>query len=138
MRDLALKAGVKKGMTDDQVQKVIKPFADPVIAREIKRLADLCAVHGVRCIYSLVPTPTWAASRAAGPPMAKAARESGFAILNVDDVFTGRDARELTVAPWDYHPNAKAHAMIADRLFAELTARPELLRPLPPPAASAK
>ncbi len=132
MRELALKAGVTKGMTDDQVQKAIKPFADPVIAREIKQIADLCAVHRVRCIYSLVPTPTWAASRAAGPPMVKAAQESGFTMLNLDDVFTGRDARELTVAPWDYHPNAKAHALIADRLFAELTARPELLTIAPP------
>ncbi|MEP7344611.1 MAG: hypothetical protein ABI877_05075, partial [Gemmatimonadaceae bacterium] len=146
MRELAIKAGVTKDMTDDQVQKLIKPFADPVIARELKQIADLCAVHHVRCIYSLVPTPTWAASRAAGQPMAKAAQESGYTILNIDDVFTGRDARELTVAPWDYHPNAKAHLLIADRLFAEFTARPELLGPAqsalpgtaPPPGTSAK
>jgi hypothetical protein len=127
---------VTKGMTDDQVQKVIKPYADPVIASEIAKIAALCAVHSVRCIYTLVPTPTWAPNRAAGPPMAKAAKEHGFAILNVDDVFKGRDSRELTVAPWDYHPNAKAHAMIADRLFAELTAQPGLLgsSPLAPAA----
>jgi hypothetical protein len=140
MLALARQAGVKKGMTDDRVQKLIKPFADPVIAREVKLIADLCAVHHVRCMYSLVPTPTWAATKAAGPAIGRAAQESGFTVLNIDDVFTGRDARELTVAPWDYHPNAKAHALIADRLFAELTARPELLSratsasTAPPPA----
>ena len=59
-------------------------------------------------------------------------------VLNIDDVFTGRDARELTVAPWDYHPNAKAHALIADRLFAELTARPDLLSRVSPTGSAPK
>ncbi|MFN8583344.1 MAG: hypothetical protein U0163_20505, partial [Gemmatimonadaceae bacterium] len=138
MRALAREAKITKGMTDDQVQKLIKPFADPLIQHEMKLIADLCAVHHVRCLFSLVPTPTWPNSRAAGPPMAKAAAASGFEILDIDSVFAGGDARQLTVAPWDYHPNAAAHAMIADRLYAALTARPELLTPLPaPPTATA-
>ncbi len=140
MRALAVQAGVKKGMTDDQVQKVIKPFADPLIAHELRLIADLCAVHHVRCLFSLVPTPTWPNSRAAGPGMAKAAEASGFQVLNIDSVFEGGDSRVLTVAPWDYHPNAKAHAMIADRLYDAITSRPELLTPLgtaPAPASTA-
>lgn len=130
MRALAQQAGVTKGMTDDQVQKLIKPLADPLIAHEMQLIVDLCAVHWVRCLFSLVPTPTWPNSRAAGPGMAKAAVASGFQVLNIDSVFEGGDSRVLTVAPWDYHPNAKAHAMIADRLFDAITSQPDLLTPL--------
>ena len=35
----------------------------------------------------------------------------------------------LMTAPWDAHPNAAGHALIADRLLAELRRHPETLRP---------
>lgn len=131
MRELARQAGATRGMTEEEVQRRIKPFADPVIDREMELIAGLCQQHRVRCVFSLVPTPTWANTRAAGPPMVAAARDHGFALLSIDKVFAGGDARQLTVAPWDYHPNAKAHAMIADRLFQAISSQPELLTPLP-------
>jgi hypothetical protein len=42
-------------------------------------------------------------------------------------MFLGHDENELALAPWDNHPNAAAHRIIADRLFEALERDPTLL-----------
>lgn len=59
------------------------------------------------------------------------ARSEGFVVLDLFDVFDGMDHDELRVAPWDDHPNALAHQLIADRLYDEIRARESLHLPSP-------
>jgi hypothetical protein len=48
------------------------------------------------------------------------ARDAGFVILDVSDVFKTHDAAKLTLAPWDAHPNVKGHELLADALYRAL------------------
>ncbi len=48
------------------------------------------------------------------------AREAGFSVLALGDVFGDAEWLSLVVAPWDHHPNARGHAQIADTLFEAL------------------
>jgi hypothetical protein len=48
------------------------------------------------------------------------AREAGFTILQLSGVYDGVSLRSLKIAPWDAHPNAVGHRLIADRLYALL------------------
>ena len=45
------------------------------------------------------------------------ARESGFATLSLADAYAAAPWSSLVIAAWDHHPNATAHAMLADALF---------------------
>ena len=51
----------------------------------------------------------------------RAAERAGAAALSLTDVYQGEDARELRLAEWDDHPNAHAHALIAEELYQELS-----------------
>jgi hypothetical protein len=51
--------------------------------------------------------------------------------MAVLDAYDGHTADELKVAPWDNHPSAVAHRLLADRIYEEMRARPDLLRARP-------
>lgn len=54
------------------------------------------------------------------------ATEHGFTPFDLADTFDRVvSQKSLAIAPWDGHPNAKGHRMIADRLYEEL--RPRLI-----------
>ena len=67
------------------------------------------------------------------PEILAVAREAGFAVIDLSDVYEGHDIETVRLAPWDDHPNAHAHRLIAERLFAALAARrDEIFRPVRP------
>ena len=66
-------------------------------------------------------------SRRATTYVHEAAERAGFDRLSLKGVFAGRKNRSLQVSTRDLHPNAKAHGLIADRLFELLRERPQLL-----------
>ncbi len=49
--------------------------------------------------------------------MEKWARQAGFEVWTMEDVFQGADPESLIVAPWDWHPNAEGHRMISEELY---------------------
>jgi hypothetical protein len=56
------------------------------------------------------------------------AREAGFETILLDGVYGDWDPAAIRIAPWDYHPNALGHRLIASRLFDELVASGVLIR----------
>jgi D-alanyl-lipoteichoic acid acyltransferase DltB (MBOAT superfamily) len=55
------------------------------------------------------------------------ASQAGFAVINLADVYEGRDIDTLRLAEWDDHPNALGHQLVAQRLFRAIAADPKLL-----------
>ena len=55
------------------------------------------------------------------------AKQSGFIPLDLMTVYEGQDRNTLWVAEWDAHPNAKAHHVMADRLYDLLRQNPSAL-----------
>jgi hypothetical protein len=54
------------------------------------------------------------------------ARDAGFEIISLEEAYEVHDNRDsLKVAPWDNHPNAEGHRLLANRLYEEIVARSE-------------
>jgi len=75
---------------------------------------------GATPVFALIPTPM---ERQEGdvPELLRIASDAGFArVMDLTSVYTGSDERTLIVAPWDRHPNARGHRLIADALHDAL------------------
>jgi D-alanyl-lipoteichoic acid acyltransferase DltB (MBOAT superfamily) len=55
-------------------------------------------------------------------PLRSAIDRAGLTVFDLFDVFPEAQRPALRVAPWDDHPNAEGHRLVADRLFHELKA----------------
>jgi hypothetical protein len=51
------------------------------------------------------------------------AREAGFVVLDLTAAYDRvEDFPSIWIAPWDSHPNAEGHRMLAEELYAQLIA----------------
>jgi hypothetical protein len=54
------------------------------------------------------------------------ARHAGFRIVDLTGLYGDMNRDELVVAPWDAHPNERAHELIAAMLYERLKSTEEL------------
>jgi hypothetical protein len=55
------------------------------------------------------------------------ASASGFTVLDLSSAYAGQDLKTIQMAPWDFHPNARGHRVIADALYNALRERSDIL-----------
>jgi hypothetical protein len=54
-------------------------------------------------------------------PLRDVLDQAHLPVFDLFDVYEGADRPGLRVAPWDDHPNAAGHRLIADRFYDDLT-----------------
>lgn len=132
LKALITAAGIQPGMDRTTTLRLLKLHEDALLGWVYNYIAGQCASKGIRAVWIYLPP----AHPTAGEPEERGkARElaeaAGFAIIDLSGIFDGQDLDALTLADWDKHPNAKAHALIADRLYSAIAARPQAFD-LPP------
>ena len=55
------------------------------------------------------------------------AKDAGFEILSMADVYAGHDFRELQISRWDYHPDEFGNQLLADKLYEQMSQSEEFL-----------
>jgi hypothetical protein len=108
----------------------LRPFKDTILVAAYKKFVDEARERAIRSVWVHIPMPEERRNRERPVVLAQLARQAGFEVLDLDDIYDTHDLRSLQVAVFDQHPNAKGHAVIAERLMQELARRPQLLTPL--------
>jgi hypothetical protein len=117
-RALARSLGLTPRMPAAEAEARLRRIADDVNDRAIARIAELAQSHDVEvAVLALNGVSENAATRV---PNSDAITAAGLPIINLFDVFQAEHRVSLRVAPWDDHPNAEGHRLIADRLYQEL------------------
>jgi len=50
------------------------------------------------------------------------AKQAGFIVLDLSNVYKGANTDSILLESWDWHPNARGHQLIAQRLYEALKA----------------
>jgi D-alanyl-lipoteichoic acid acyltransferase DltB (MBOAT superfamily) len=112
------RAGVDSEMSKHEIEKRLYPYADELLTNTYQAITSICRDHGIVPVWVFMPI-TYERLEAADIAGHMAIAEgAGFVVLSLRDVFDEYEADELNVAVWDEHPNAFAHKLVADRLFA--------------------
>jgi hypothetical protein len=85
-------------------------------------MVDRSRERGVRPIWIFLPQVRGGSWQEETPEAVRVAQEAGFSVVNLADVYEGRDIDAIRLAEWDDHPNALGHQLVAERLYRELTA----------------
>jgi hypothetical protein len=127
LRRLADEAGVTAGMPRKAIAMRLRPYTEELLEWVYRQIAATCLENGITPVWVFLPKLEEHGRQRLTPWLERTAAESGFEVVSLAGLFADRDKRALQVGRGDFHPNAAGHRLIADRLYAELRRRPELL-----------
>lgn len=111
------------GSTDyrDAVRKLM-PFSVDMFQWNLQKIIDICAQNDIKLIvvYVDVLLKEPDAARRTRAIAFEHLRAAGVPVIDLHNIYEGEDLSSLLIAPWDSHPNASGHAMIADAVYREM------------------
>ncbi len=116
-RELATRLGIESRMPYGEAGSRALRIADRLLVRSFERFAATTRAHGA---VPLVLGLNVVYDEVAEVPLRDAIERAGLPFIDLFGVYPSDRLDELRVAPWDDHPNAEGHKIIADRLYAEL------------------
>jgi hypothetical protein len=122
LRDLLLRAGVAPGIEPSTGLQRLAPYRSEILAFVYTRIVTESRKRGIAPIWIFLPQVRPGTWQEETPEQLRLAREAGFTVIDLSNVYDGHDVATVRLAEWDDHPNARGHALIAARLADELRA----------------
>jgi hypothetical protein len=136
LKDILHRAGITSPMVLRKAAPRLQPFGDDTLQWAYNELADISRRNGILPVWIVLPTWPGVDDSDKAVPLIRAAEQAGFITLNLSKVYGSGTAADLQVAPWDRHPNARGHKLIAEGLYQALKNNqprfPPGLSPIPP------
>ena len=120
LKEIVHKAGVDKETSEAEAARRLKPYGDEIVAWSYRRTMEICKERGILPVWILMPSGVGMYEPEDFSKLTRFAGEAGFIVLDLSHIFDNQEAESLRVAPWDWHPNAKGHRLIAHRLHDAL------------------
>lgn len=117
-RTLARHLGAQPRMPQGEFDTRVRRISNEVNEWALQRIAAVVREAGA--VPVLLALNAVIDDAPSGVPNIQAIRQAQFVVFDLVDVFPSEDRAALRVAPWDDHPNAMGHRLIADAVYAQL------------------
>jgi hypothetical protein len=109
-----------------EAERRLRPYAADLLGFLYGEISARARAAGAVPVWIYLPGLDRVPDPADKAILVGAARQAGFIILDLADVYDGYAKEQITVASYDFHPNALGHRLVGRRLHQEFLARPEL------------
>jgi hypothetical protein len=120
LMELTGQTGAAAGLTKVETERRLNPIGTEILSWTYRRIVEDSRARGVLPIYIFMPTLENTLRAEEVRHLIGLAEEAGFIVLDLSDAYANQDEASIVVAYWDKHPNAKGHALIAERLYQVL------------------
>jgi D-alanyl-lipoteichoic acid acyltransferase DltB (MBOAT superfamily) len=117
-RSLAGAAGIPARMPFGEARSRARRITPVVLASSFERFARIARARGVA--PAILALNVVVDDVPAEIPLRSVIEGAGLPVFDLFDVFPESRRPALRVAPWDDHPNAEGHRLVAERLFPEI------------------
>ncbi len=118
-------SGARRGGDFETYKASLKRHRWAILDNVYRQAVTECRERGVVPVWVLIPRVGKPIAPADRARLIASANSAGFAVVaDVSDGFDGVDPADLAIAPNDFHPNARGHRLLADRIDAALSADP--------------
>ncbi len=125
LKNVLQQAEVSQKMKLNRALERLEPFEGEIISWIYRRVVEVCRQAGALPILVCLPTEAGRNESKESEKTIRDAEEAGFIVLNLSEVYEGAKAAYLQLAPWDKHPNARGHRIIAEGLYHALLQKQE-------------
>lgn len=117
MLEISNRAHIERTMSPQQITAKLEPFRFEILSDIYNRFVHDCKKRGITPIWVYVPQAEAHEDAKTIARIKALAEKAGFAIIDLSQVFEGRDTSTLRIHAWDVHPNAQGHLLIANALL---------------------
>lgn len=110
-------AGIDGVIPYRQYKAAFRPFGYRIADWAYSRMTDYAAERDIPVFVITLPTINRDDAAAEVAVIDSLAADHGMYFFNISDVYAGQKELDIRLAPWDSHPNERAHALIANRLL---------------------
>jgi hypothetical protein len=118
LREISDKAGVPPGTPQSIASRRLMPFRDELLAWTYQYIVERSRHLNIVPVLIFLPQVSDGSWKDETPAILRIAKEAGFKVLDLSDVYSTEDINSVRVAEWDNHPNRKGHELVATRLYA--------------------
>ena len=122
-------AGVEAGQPVAEVRDALDKASAGLVDAAYRTFAAKVRANGALPVWVFLPsTQSYPEPLPEGRSLRAMAEAAGFVTIDLFDLYTDVEGgpKSLWVYDWDDHPNARGHVMIAERLYRDLMALPQL------------
>lgn len=123
LRQIVQAAGITRQMDEATALRALNPYGGEILMYIYRDIVEKSRAQGIVPVWIFLPQVRQGQWVEETPEILKIAREAGFVMINMEDVYEGQDVAALRLAEWDDHPNVLGHQLTAERLYRELMAR---------------
>ncbi len=123
LRQIVQRSGVTPEMEEAEALKRLTPYRKEMLNFVYGSIAARARAGGTFSILLFLPQVTDGSWREETADTLAIAAGAGFLIIDLDDLYKGRDINQLRLAEWDDHPNTQGHRLIAEHLYQRLLER---------------
>ena len=127
LKEIVAKAGLAAAMDEATALRRLEPYRADLLSAVYRRIVETSRARGIVPVWIFLPQLREGGWQEETPETLRLAEGAGFIIVNLSDVFKGEDVAAIRVAEWDEHPNARAHRLIAARLYESLLTKQDLV-----------
>ncbi|NUO83041.1 hypothetical protein HUU05_23470, partial [candidate division KSB1 bacterium] len=120
IQQIMSKAGITAGMKTNRAAKLLEPYNAEIMLWAYQRIVAECRARDVVPVWICLPSEPGLKDSKRAASLSAVAAEAGFVVLNLIDAYDSAKGAYLQVTPWDKHPNAKGHRLLANRIYAAL------------------
>jgi D-alanyl-lipoteichoic acid acyltransferase DltB (MBOAT superfamily) len=127
LKEIAKKAHLEVHMDDATARRRLEPFRRDILSAVYGRIVDMSRARGVVPVWIFLPQVREGTWQDETPETVRLAEAAGFIVVDLSDVYKGEDLAAIRLAEWDQHPNARAHRLIAARIYDALQEKRDVI-----------
>jgi hypothetical protein len=119
IRQVIRDAGIDRNTSFAEGMQRVGPRAEELLSWVYGEVVKRCRDRGAAPMAGFIPftKSVEADAKASVARQMQLAREAGFIVIDMTDAYEGAEPTSIVIAPWDSHPNALGHRLLADRLY---------------------
>jgi hypothetical protein len=117
LAEIGRRAGIAADTPPRLARRQLVPYGDEMLSWVYRQIASTCQAQGILPVFARLPMVPDSYVPADDANELTLARDAGFVLLNLDNVYEGHDRDRLWIAEWDAHPNTLGHELIANQLY---------------------
>jgi hypothetical protein len=122
LEEIVERSGARPGMSQTKLEQQLEPYLPEVMEQSMHTIAETARRHGSMPVALYLPLTgeDLRRSNSRSQGVLDMARRAGMFTLAIPKAYGDHPRDSLIVAPWDGHPNAFAHRLIARHAVAAL------------------